>query len=200
MPNLRLLKFLLVLSFPVLLTACAGAVVGAGASAGVAAAEERGIAGAVDDLKIRAEINRVWFLHSEEMYRQVGLNIQEGRVLLTGTVAKPEHRIDAVRLVWQVIGVKEVLNEIQVVDQTGFLDYAQDVKIAAELRAKLVFDRRILSINYNVEVVNATVYLLGIAQDEAEMDRALGHARNIANVRRVVNYVRTRDDPRRKDS
>ena len=96
------------------LSGCAGAVVGAGATAGVAAAEERGLDGAVDDTKIRAEINHYWFQHDVEMYRKVGLTISEGRVLLTGVVPTDAGRADAVRLAWQAAGVREVINEIAV--------------------------------------------------------------------------------------
>ena len=35
----------------------------------------------------------------------------EGRVLLTGLVGEQETRIEAVRLVWEVEGVKEVIND-----------------------------------------------------------------------------------------
>jgi osmotically-inducible protein OsmY len=53
------------------------------------------------------------------------------------------------------------------------------------------------SINYSVEVVNGTVYLLGVSADQAEHDRVVGIARNMANVRRVVTHIINRDDPRR---
>ncbi len=62
--------------------------------------------------------------------------------------------------------------------------------IAAELRARLLADGAIASINYSIETVNGSVYLIGVAQDPAELDRALTHARNIAYVRRVLNYMR----------
>ena len=54
-----------------------------------------------------------------------------------------------------------------------------------------------LSINYSVETVNGTVYLLGIAQDEAELVRVIEHARGIEDVKQVVSHVVVKDDPRR---
>ena len=39
--------------------------------------------------------------------------------------------------------------------------------------------------------------LLGVAQNQQELDRVLNVARNIANVKRVVNHVLMKDDPRR---
>jgi osmotically-inducible protein OsmY len=41
--------------------------------------------------------------------------------------------------------------------------------------------------------VNGTVYVMGIAQSQAEVDRVRDHARQLAYVRRVVSYVRVKD-------
>lgn len=174
-----------------------GAAVGAGASVGVAAVEERGLGGAIDDAKIRLDINHLWFQHDLEMYRQVTLGITEGRVLLTGTVDKPEYRVDAVRLAWQAAGVRTVINEIQVSEQTGFADLATDLKIANQLRSKLLFDKAINNVNYTIDSVNSVVYLMGIAQNQAEIDRVVGHAREVPYVKRIANHVLLKDDPRR---
>lgn len=182
-----------------LLSACEpiGMAVGAGATVGTAAAEERGVGGAVDDVKIRAEINDLWFRHDVDMYGDVGLTVNEGRVLLTGKVKKPEHRVDAVRLAWQAPGVRQVIDEIEVTDQSSFSDYATDVRISTNLKTRLLFDKQISNINYTVDVVNASVYLMGVAQNQDELDRVIAHARDISGVRRVVSHVVLKDDPSR---
>ena len=64
-------------------------------------------------------------------------------------------------------------------------------------RGKLLVDSDVLSINYSVETVNGTVYLLGIAQDEAELARVTEHARSIEDVKRVVSHVVLKDDRHR---
>lgn len=196
MTAIRLPHAALLLAAAFGLGACAPTVIGAGATAGVAAAEERGIEGAIDDVKIRAEINHYWFQHDIEMYRQVALTISEGRVLLTGIVPKPEARVDAVRLAWQAAGVKEVINEVQVGD-SSMIESGRDVVISQKLKGRLMFDKEIRNINYTVEVVDGVVYLMGIAQNDGELERVIAHARDISGVKRVVNHVRLRNDPRR---
>ena len=171
----------------------AGVVVGAGAGAGVAAAQERGFKGAMDDTEIRLNINDLWFKESVSLYSKINLQVQEGRVLLTGNVPDPETRLNAVRLAWQAKGVREVINEIEVNDKSSLTDSAQDTWIATQLKAKLLVDSEIISINYSIETVNQVVYLMGVAQNQAELDRVIAHAKNIAYVRRVVNYVRIKD-------
>ncbi len=74
--------------------------------------------------------------------------------------------------------------------RAGSLDYSRDVWITAQLRSKITFDSEILAINYSIETVNKVVYLMGVAQSEAEIDRVIRYARNIDYVRKVVNHVR----------
>ena len=179
------------------LSACAELVIGAATTTGVAIAEERSVGDAVDDLTIRAELNHLFFRDNVELYRDVSFSVVEGRVLLKGTVPTPENRIHALRLAWRAAGVREVINEVQVTDDSGILDYARDTWISAQLKAKLLVDGDVLSINYSVETVNGTVFLLGIAQDEAELARVTEHARGIEDVKRVVSHVVMKDDRHR---
>jgi osmotically-inducible protein OsmY len=195
---LRNLPAILVLVSTTLLSACAGVVIGAGATAGVAAAEERGLEGALDDVKIRAEINEAWFRHDVEMFRKVTLTISEGRVLLTGVVPAEQWRADAARLVWQVAGVRAVYNEILVrAEGSALIDDGRDVWIQQELKAKLLFDKQVRNINYTVDVTDGIVYLMGIAQSEDELQRVIAYAREISHVRGVVSHVRLKSDSRR---
>jgi osmotically-inducible protein OsmY len=83
-----------------------------------------------------------------------------------------------------------VLNEIQVTDRGGLLDFALDTWVSTQLRTKLLLDRDIRALNYNVETVNGVIYLIGIAQNELELERVTNHARTIENVVKVVSHVR----------
>jgi osmotically-inducible protein OsmY len=198
MDSVRRLGLVLLLGvvLPLSLSGClAGILVGAGAGVGVAASEERGLGGAASDSRIEADINDKWIHTSMEIENDVSLTIHEGRVLLTGTVPTPDLRVQAVRLVWEVAGVREVNDEIKVgADDAGFGSYARDVAISTELRTKLLFDSKIQSINYSVETVSGTVYLMGVAQSQDELDRVTSYARNISHVDRVVSYVRLKQD------
>ena len=187
----------LLLAAPLGLSGCVEAFLGAAATTGLAAAEERSVGDAVDDLTIRTALNHLFFKDDVELYQNVSFSVIEGRVLLKGSVATPEERVRAVGLAWQASGVREVINEIQVNDESGILDYARDTWISTQLKAKLLLDGDVLSINYSVETVNGTVYIIGIAQSEAELKRVLDHARTVDDVRRIVNHVVIKDDPNR---
>ena len=179
----------------VVLSGCAGTVVGAGATAGVAAYQERGFEGAAQDLKIQAAITELWFNFDHTFVVRLGLDVYEGRALLTGAVDDAKVRADAVRLAWKAAGVKEVINEIQVTAEGGPLVIARDTWITAQLASRITFDETILAINYNIETVTGTVYLIGIAQNQDELDRVKAHARTLTYVRKIISHVRVKGAP-----
>lgn len=172
------------------LSGCASTVIGAGAVAGNAAMQDRGFVKTVEDTALETKINAKLLAYSAELFVDVSVEVYEGRALLTGKVKRTNARIEAVRIAWNVPGVREVINEIQVEDTSDLLDAARDHWVTAELATKITFDKQIKSINYSIETVNGTVYLMGIAQNQAELDRVRDIARQLSYVRRIVSYVR----------
>ncbi|MCH8188105.1 MAG: BON domain-containing protein [Proteobacteria bacterium] len=187
----------LVIAAMFLLGGCAGVVFGGAATTGVAVAQERTVGAAVDDAAIRFRIKDKLLDKSGALFRSVAVESVEGRVLLTGVVATPEDRLEVARIAWQINGVREVFNELQVTDRGGIGDYLTDARIATQLRFKLMRDGDISSINYTIETINKIVYLIGIAQSQEELERVTGHARTISGVSQVVSYVILKDDERR---
>jgi len=177
----------------------AATVIGAAATASVAASSEKGAGGTVSDTVIGADINSRWMDINIDMWRELGLDVSEGRVLITGKVDKPEWRVAAVKAAWGVNGVKEVINEIKVSDQGGPGNYARDVWISTQLRSRLLFDKQVMSVNYSIDTVDQVVYLMGIARNQKELDVVINYARSLSYVKQVVNYVILRDDPKRKE-
>lgn len=169
-----------------------GMVIGAGATAGIAAAEERGIETALDDLKIDVEIKRQFLERDETLLATVSTEVHDGRVLLTGVVDKPEMRMTAARLSWAVDGVAEVINEIKVAGDASIAQASKDIFITTQLRARLMGDGDVSAINYSIETVRGTIYLLGIARSKSELQRVINHARNVSGVRNIIPYVRVK--------
>ncbi|TNE29068.1 MAG: BON domain-containing protein [Alphaproteobacteria bacterium] len=165
-----------------------------GTAVGVAAAREGGLKVAATDTAIRLQIHDLWFRHDFDMYRKLSLTVREGRALITGTVPDPDMRVDAVRLAWLADGVREVINEVNVDDPTGVRGYLGDSLITAGIKTRLTFDKDVQSINYTVDTVDNVVYLMGVAQNESELGRAIDHARRTKGVSNVISYVRLRGE------
>ena len=175
----------------------AGTVVGAVAAAGVAASHERGLEATIDDNKISLSINAALIGEDPELFARVSTKVVEGRVLLAGVVPAPEDKVTASRLAWTAPGVREIINEIQVTEGDGLAGLSKDSWILTKLKTRLLADTDISSLNYSIEAVRATVYLMGIAQSQEELERVIRHARDIKGVRNIVSYVQQRTDPAR---
>ncbi|MBP2231511.1 osmotically-inducible protein OsmY [Azospirillum agricola] len=180
----------LTLAAAMALPGCAPLVIGGAGATAAVASEHRGLKGFASDTQIRASINHLWLQHSLEMTNRIGLSINQGRVLLTGRATDAQMRLDAVRLAWQAEGVREVINEIQIDNGAGIVDNARDTWISTQLRTRITFDGDVHSQNYSIDTVDGVVYLMGVATTQAELDTVIQHARSVANVQRVVNYVR----------
>ena len=124
------------------------------------------------------------------MTSTIGVEVYDGRVLLTGLTKNTKVSDEAVRIAWKTRGVKKVINEIQLEKVGTIADFAHDTWITTQLKSKLAFDKNILAINYAIETVNRTVYVIGIAQDQSELASVLAHANAISRVINVVNHVK----------
>ena len=187
MRDLRSLVALALLVVALPLGGC-GLVVGAGAATGLAAMDERGIEGVARDSKISADISTQLFSKDTSTWAKLGVEVYQGRVLLTGATQDQAAHADAVRIAWATNGVKDVLDEIQETP-IGLLDMTRDSGITSELLTKMTFDKLVYTVNYKVETVGGVVYLLGTAQSQTELDRVLGYARDISYVKSVKSHV-----------
>lgn len=172
-----------------------GTAVGVAATTINLATQERGLVTGVDDNLIWVGINERMFQKDTKLFQKVSLQVHEGRVLLTGFVQKPEHRVMATELAWQSDGVREVQNEIQVGPSLNAGDYAEDAWLIARLRMKLMGDSQVRANNYSIDCIRSTIYLIGVAQNQTELQRVIDHARDIPYVAAVVNRVRLLDSP-----
>ena len=155
--------------------------------------EERSFNNYVEDTIILAQLKNEYFSNNENIFFQVSVDVIEGRVMLTGIVEQIDERIEATKLAWGIKGVNEVINEIQISNDEGILDYADDLVMKTKINAKLLLEKNILNLNYSVEVVNGIVYLIGIAQDQKELDAVTEISKNTYGITSVISYVRLKD-------
>ena len=168
---------------------CVPLIVGAGGAAAVGASQERGIDAALDDNKIGIEINRRLVEKDADLYNRTSTLISKGRVMLIGYVANERDKQTAARIAGGVPGVLTLHDELRIGKDTSFSESANDSLIASKLRGRLIGDGKIDSVNYSIKTVRGTVYLMGIAQDQAELSRVISQARSVSGVRDIVSHV-----------
>ena len=179
-----------------LYSGCAPAVVGVGTAAVAASSTEKGITTSVSDGLVFTKIQDKFLKTDATLSQFVDVTVNDGAVLLTGKVRTPEEKVLATKLSWEVRGVREVVNEIQITDKSSIKDVAKDLAASAQLRGKLIADTSVSSLNFSIDVVNGTVYLSGVATDAEEMNRVVSHARELRFAQQVVNYITLRIDQR----
>jgi osmotically-inducible protein OsmY len=181
-----------ILALPVVLGGCPAAIVaglGAAGGAGYAANQERGAGGSVDDFTIKTNIQSAWLKTNPLMQTNLTVIVYEGRALLTGTAPTPEFKAQAKEVASQVPGVRMVYNEIEVSPPESAWDSTKDTWITSRVRTELTFNPDVRSVNYTIETANKSVYLIGSARSQAELDIATTVARTTPDVKRVVSYV-----------
>lgn len=183
------------LLFVPMLSGCVLLAAGGVATGVTTVRQERTIGNAVDDVRIKTELDARLAADSAGLFLRASTTVVEGRVLLAGRVTNPEDRLTATRLAWSINGVKKVDNDMEVTDRSGWLDAPGDFVIQTELAAALLADGSIKDVNYTIDVVHGVVYLMGVGQNQAEVDRVVQHAHDLSGIKRVENYVVLKDDP-----
>lgn len=137
----------------------------------------------VSDFGLVLAITRAWLDTSRTRFSELDTTVENGAVLVTGSVHTPQDHIEALRIVWSQTGVVSVRSE------AGYGATDTDKVLADAIRVRLFDDPSVRPDAYTVEVVGEDVYVLGRAQTSAELDRVVRHARSAGNVRRVVTLV-----------
>ena len=178
------------------LTSCIETAVGLGTAAVAASTTEKGFSTSVSDTVIEAKLTDKFIQNDASLVTGVESSVSNGAVLMTGKLDTQDQKILATRLAWEIKGVKEVINEIQIVSEKSLKTKAKDLAAKAQLRAALIGDQEISSLNYSIDVVNGIVYLSGVAANEKERERVIAHAQALRFAKKVVNYIILSTDKR----
>ena len=189
-----MIKIFISLSILLIYSGCAQVAVGGISKSVLVAKEERTVGTFIDDTVIAARLKNLYFNNNEKIFFNVDVEVNEGRVLLTGTVETSDIRIEATKLAWGISDVVTVINEIQISDNDSILDYADDLVITTKINAKLLIDKKINNLNYNIDTVNKIVYVIGIAQNKNELENVIDIINSVYGVKEVINYVRLKED------
>ena len=187
-------KIIIVIFLSVSIPACQSVYLAGTSQALLVNKQERSFTNYVEDTIILAQLKNIYFSTNEKIFFNVGVEVNEGRILLTGGVEKINIRIEATKLAWGIEGVREVINEIQISSNEGILNYADDLVMKTKIKGKLLFNKEILNLNYSVEVVNGIVYLIGIAQNQEELTVVIDICKETYGVKDVIEYVRLKSE------
>ena len=187
----KISNLLLYFLFLLYLNACSPANIIATGSGGamVVAEGERSMGSVVDDATIKVNIAAKFIGSEDNLFVNISTTVLQGRVLLTGLVENQEIRIDAVRKVWEVNGVKEVINEIQVGNRDSLKEYANDLWINTQAKGLAAKAVGLRVVGYNFETIQGKVYIAGITSRPDQLEDLIDVVKTIKGVKEIVNYV-----------
>ncbi len=166
-----------------------GVLASGGATTMIVAEGDKSLGSVVDDATIKLNISRKLLISENNLFVNIDTSVIEGMILLTGIVENQESRIEAVKIVWEVEGVKEVINEIEIGDKTSIKEYANDVWITTQIKALAARDIGLRFISYNIETIRGKVYLAGITSRPEQLETLVNIIKGVKGVNEVVNYV-----------
>ena len=173
------------------LQACSPANILASGSGGamIVAEGDRSMGSIIDDATIKVNIAAKFINSEDNLFINISTTILNGRVLLTGLVDNQEIRIDAVRKVWEVEGVQEVINEIQVGNRATLKEYANDLWINTQAKGLAAKAVGLRVVGYNFETIQGKVYIAGFTSKPEQLEDLIDAVKTIKGVKEIVNYV-----------
>ena len=167
----------------------AGVLASGGSATMVVAEGDRSLGTVIDDTTIKLNLSTKFLQSENKLFLDVNSNVIEGRVLLTGLVDTQEIRIEAVRKVWEIGGVREVINEIEVGNKTTLKEYVNDLWINTQAKSLAAKTIGIRILSYNFETIKGKVYIAGITSRPEQVEAIIESTKTIKDVKEIVNYV-----------
>ena len=193
---MKIKKIILLLSF-IIFTSCVGysstGVLGTGVSI---ALDPRSLGTQIDDSIMQQNLRARLITADKSYIISVKTKILDGRIFLTGKVNSVEDKLNITKLAWEIKGARSVNNDLQIKEKFNFKRSAKDLLITSQLRAAIIGNKKIKSVNYNIDTYKKKIYVYGIAQNKTERDEVIKEAKQILDVEDVVTSIFLVDDLR----
>ena len=180
-----------------IITGCVGTsstgVFGTGVSI---ALDPRTIGTQIDDSIMQKNLSAKLINMNTNYILSVKSKVLDGRIFITGKVDTIEEKLKITKLGWEIKGARSVKNDLQIKDKFNFQQAAKDVLITSQLRAAMITNKKIKSVNYNIDTYKKKIYVYGISQDEEERAEVINEAKQILDVEDVIASILLIEDLR----
>ena len=161
-----------------------------GAIVGNATTSTRGFSASVNDTLLMTKI--ISKISSIELknFTNIKVSVSYGNVLLVGNIESQKKRLELIKEVWQVEGVQNIYNEMNIGSSLSFSERADNLLFETRLENRLLFESGIYSNNYSIDVVNGNVYVMGTAssiEEKTKLENFLGEMKDIGKLVTIVS-------------
>ena len=154
------------------------------------AVDERSVSTQASDEKITLAIRRKIADSDQAKFFDVSTSCYDGDVYLVGEYETLANKNEAVKLARSVEGVKSVTTYFLKKNKDDFCGSTDNLKLVASLKAKLIKDTDIWSTNIKIKAIQCHLVLLGFVGSQAEIEKAIEHAKSVDKVRGVKSFLR----------
>jgi len=180
-----------------ILTSCVGTsstgVFGTGVSI---AFDPRTVGTQIDDSIMQKNLSAKLIAMDTNYILSVKTKVLDGRIFITGKVDTVEEKLKITKLGWEIKGARSVKNDLQIKEKFDFQRAAKDLLITSQLRTAMITNKKIKSVNYNIDTYKKKIYIYGIAQNEEERAEVINEAKQIIDVEDVISSVLLIEDLR----
>jgi len=193
---MKIIKILTLFIF-IILTSCVGTsstgVFGTGVSI---AFDPRTIGTQIDDSIMQKNLSAKLINMDTNYILSVKAKVLDGRIFITGKVDTIEEKLKITKLGWEIKGARSVKNDLRIKDKFNFKQAAKDILITSQLRAAIITNKKIKSVNYNIDTYKKKIYVYGISKDEEERAEVINEAKQILDVEDVIASILLIEDLR----
>ena len=182
-------NLILIITF-ILISGCVGysstGVLGTGVSV---AMDPRTIGTQIDDSIMQKNLRAKLILIDSSYLLKVKTKVLDGRIFITGKVDTIEEKLKITKLGWEIKGARSVKNDLKIKEKFNFTQTAKDVLITSQLRTALITNKKIKSVNYDIDTYKKIIYVYGISQNEGERAEVINEAKKVLDVEDVVTSI-----------
>ena len=191
------MRLLLLLIIVLNMQSCAVPIIGGvGAVAISSSAQEKGLGTSINDKVIYLKLRNAIHEWNSTVSQKISISVDGGSILVTGQLKNVDTKINLTKVIWEVNGVKEVNNKVQISETSNLKNIAKDLASLGEIRARLMASKKLNSLNFSIDVVNNVAYISGIASSEEEVAIVSQIAQEARFIKEVQNFVKVNKDKR----
>ena len=182
-------NLILILVF-ITISGCVGysstGVLGTGVSV---AMDPRTIGTQIDDSLMQKNLRAKLIVMDKGYLLNVKTKVLDGRIFITGKVNTVEKKLKITKLGWEIKGARSVKNDLKIKEEFNFKQTAKDVLITSQLRAAFITNKKIKSVNYDIDTYKKIIYIYGISRNEEERAEVINEAKQVLDVEDVVTSI-----------
>ena len=165
------------------------AVTSIGAVVGNASTSTRGFSASIDDTVLMTKIITKISGIELKNFTDITVSVVDGQVLLAGNIESQKKRLELIKKVWKIDGIKNIYNEINIGSSLTLSERADDLLFETRIKNRLLFKSGIFSNNYSVDVVNGNVYVMGIASSFDEKITLENFLSEMKDIKKLITIV-----------